>query len=99
MKILVTNTFKRSMKKLHSSQQLKLDEAIRQIQNNPYIGGPKLGDLLGVHVYKFFIFNQLILLAYLYNEQDNELTLLAFAPHENFYRDLKKQIKGREYIF
>lgn len=82
------------MKKLHSNQLLKLDGAIKQIQSNPYIGELKLGDLLGVRVHKFFIFNQLILLAYLCNEQDNELTLLAFAPHENFYRDLKKQIKG-----
>ncbi|MGL9717156.1 MAG: type II toxin-antitoxin system RelE/ParE family toxin [Wolbachia sp.] len=92
MKILLTNTFKRSMKKLHNNQLPKLEEAIKQIQDNPYIGELKLGDLAGVYVYKFSIFNQLTLLAYLYNEQNNELTLLALAPHENFYRDLKKQV-------
>lgn len=81
------------MKKLYSNQLPKLEEAIKQIQNNPYVGEPKLGDLAGVYVYKFFIFDQLNLLAYLYNEQDSEITLLAFASHENFYRDLKKQIK------
>lgn len=81
------------MKKLHSNQLPKLEEAIKKIQNHPYIGEQKVGDLAGVYVYKFFIFHQLILLAYLYNEQNNELTLFALAPHENFYRDLKKQIK------
>lgn len=81
------------MKKLHSNQLPELEKAIKQIQNYPYIGEPKLGDLAGVYVYKFFIFSQLTLLAYLYNEQNNVLTLLAFDSHENFYRDLKKQIK------
>ncbi|WP_353279881.1 type II toxin-antitoxin system RelE/ParE family toxin [Wolbachia endosymbiont (group A) of Ennomos erosarius] len=92
MKILLTNTFKRSMKKLHNNQLPKLEEAIKQIQGNPYIGELKSGDLAGVRVYKFSIFNQLTLLAYIHNEQNNVLTLLAFAPHENFYRDLKKQV-------
>ncbi|WP_341818695.1 type II toxin-antitoxin system RelE/ParE family toxin [Wolbachia endosymbiont (group B) of Ennomos erosarius] len=92
MKVLLTNTFKRSMKKLHNSQLPKLEEAIKQIQDNPCIGELKSGDLAGVRIYKFSIFNQLTLLAYLYNEQNNELTLLALAPHENFYRDLKKRV-------
>ncbi|WP_353274429.1 MULTISPECIES: type II toxin-antitoxin system RelE/ParE family toxin [unclassified Wolbachia] len=61
-------------------------------KDNPCIGELKSGDLAGVRVYKFSIFNQLTLLAYFYNEQNNELTLLALAPHENFYRDLKKRV-------
>ncbi|MFP3016654.1 MAG: type II toxin-antitoxin system RelE/ParE family toxin [Wolbachia sp.] len=92
MKILLTNTFKRSMKKLHNNQLSKLEEAIKQVQGNPHIGELKSGDLANVRVYKFSIFNQLTLLAYFYNEQNNELTFLALAPHENFYRDLKKRI-------
>jgi|GEM_PF-4417478 len=44
------------MKKLH-----KLEEAIKQIQDNPYIGELKSGDLAGARVYKFSIFNQLSL--------------------------------------
>lgn len=31
------------------------------------------------------------LLAYTYNDGTITLTLFAFGPHENFYRDLKKQ--------
>jgi len=80
------------MRKLHNNQLPKLDEATKQIQDNPHIRELKLGDLAGVRVYKFSIFNQLTLLAYFYNEQDNKLTLLALASHENFYRDLKKQV-------
>ncbi|MGL9726316.1 MAG: type II toxin-antitoxin system RelE/ParE family toxin [Wolbachia sp.] len=80
------------MKKLNNNQLPKLKEAIKQIQDNPYIGELKSGDLAGVRVYKFSISNQLTLLAYLYNEQDSELMLLALTPHENFYRDLKKQV-------
>jgi len=36
--------------------------------------------------------NKLALLAYEYDEVKDELTLLAFGSHENFYRDLKKRI-------
>lgn len=91
-KILSTTTFKRAAKKLHRNQTSILDEAIQQLQNNPMLGELKIGDLSGVRVYKFYILHQLILLAYTYNEQNNELILLSFAPHENFYENLKKKI-------
>jgi mRNA-degrading endonuclease RelE of RelBE toxin-antitoxin system len=90
MKVFLTNTFKRAMKKLHNNRLPKLEEAIKQIQDNPHIGELKIGNLAGVRIYKFSIFNQLTLLAYSYNEQEDELMMLAFAPHENFYRDLKR---------
>lgn len=89
MKILVTNTFQRATKKLRGSQAVILKEVISKIVSNPTIGEAKVGDLVGVRVYKFHIMHQLILLAYLYKEQVNEITLLAFSPHENFYKNLK----------
>ncbi len=92
MKILVTNTFKRATKKLRGSQAVILKEAISKIVSNPTIGEAKVGDLVGVRVYKFHIMHQLILLAYLYKEQADEITLLAFSPHENFYKNLKSQL-------
>lgn len=90
MKVLLTNTFKRAIKKLHRNQISELEKAIQQIQNNPTIGDIKVGDLIGIRVYKFHILHQLILLAYTYDEQSNKLFLLSFAPHENFYKNMKK---------
>ncbi len=94
MKVLRTNTFLRAAKKLHRNQLVALKEAIEEIENDPPIGELKKGDLAGIRVYKFRILQQLILLAYLYEEETDELTLVSFAPHENFYSLLKKQIKS-----
>jgi mRNA-degrading endonuclease RelE of RelBE toxin-antitoxin system len=92
MKILLTNTFKRAAKKLHSNQLVFLKEAIDGIQENPAAGQLKTGDLLSIRVYKFHILHQLILLAYTYDEQNKEITLLSFSSHENFYKNLKNQV-------
>jgi len=40
--------------------------------------------------------HQLTLLAYNYDETDENFTLLALGSHENFYRDLKKQEIGSQ---
>ncbi|MES2998808.1 MAG: type II toxin-antitoxin system RelE/ParE family toxin [Pseudomonadota bacterium] len=90
MKILLTHTFKRTTKKLHRNQISELEKAIQEIQNNPAVGDTKVGDLAGVRVYKFHKQHQLILLAYTHNERNNELFLLSFTPHENFYKNMKK---------
>jgi mRNA interferase RelE/StbE len=89
MRILVTPTFERVVKKLHKQQKLALDEAVRTLVGQPDIGESKVGDLAGVQVYKFRMGNLLCLLAYrVLNE--NTLKLLVVGPHENFYRDLKR---------
>ena len=95
MKIFLTNTFKRAAKKLHRNQISTLEDAIDELQNNPLLGDLKIGDLAGVRVYKFHIQQQLILLAYNYNELADELMLLSFASHENFYENLKKQMSKK----
>ena len=87
MEILQTPSFKRSVKKLHKEQRKILEEAIRSIVKQPTIGQAKKGDLAGIRVYKFKMFNQLILLAYQHNV--DKLILVALGSHENFYRDLK----------
>ncbi len=89
MKILQTNRFAKAVKKLHKNQKEELDKAIKAISNDPDIGEEKLGDLAGVKVYKFQMQKQLTLLAYVYNEAQITLTMLAIGSHENFYRDLK----------
>lgn len=89
MRILVTPTFERTVKKLHKQQKAALDEAVRTIVGQPEAGESKVGDLAGVKVYKFRMGNLLCLLAYRVLDE-NTLKLLMIGPHENFYRDLKR---------
>ncbi len=83
--------FKRAYKKFHLQEKIKINAAICKIIQNPKLGQEKKGDLAGVYVYKFKIHNQELLLAYEWNLQ--ERLLLALGAHENFYRDLKKNIR------
>lgn len=53
MRILVTPTLERTVKKLHTLQKVALDEAVRTIASQPEAGETKVGDLAGVQVYKF----------------------------------------------
>lgn len=89
MRILVTPTFERAVKKLHMQQKIALDEAVRTIATQPAAGEAKVGDLVDVWVYKFRMGNLLCLLAYRVLDADT-LKLLMVGPHENFYRDLKR---------
>ena len=89
MRLLVTPTFERTVRKLHPRQKADLDAAIHTIASNPECGEAKIGDLSDVRVYKFRLSNQLCLLAYRILDAES-LKLLAVGPHENFYRDLKQ---------
>jgi hypothetical protein len=89
MRLLVTPSFVRAAKRLYSSQKADLDEAVRTVSSDPEIGEAKVGDLSGVRVYKFRLSSQFCLLAYRILDKDN-LKLLTFGAHENFYRDLKR---------
>ncbi|EXJ16288.1 type II toxin-antitoxin system RelE/ParE family toxin [Imhoffiella purpurea] len=89
MRLLVTPTFARAVKKLHPRQKVELDEAVRIIAQDPGIGEAKVGDLAGVQVYKLRMANQLCLVAYRVMDADT-VKLLMVGPHENFYRDLKR---------
>lgn len=89
MRILVTPTFERAVKKLHKQQKAALDEAVRAIVSQPDVGETKVGDLAGVQVYKFRVGSLLCLLAY-HVLDENTRKLLMLGPQENFYRDLKR---------
>ena len=90
MQIVQFSSFKKTVKKLHANAKQDLDKAIKELMLNPLAGELKKGDLNGVRVYKFRMINQLTLLAYMFDEANESLTLLALGSHENFYRDLKK---------
>lgn len=89
MRIVVSPTFSRVVKKLHREQKAELDSAVRTIAENPLLGEAKLGDLAGVRVFKFRMNRQLCLLAYT-QVDENTVELLALGSHENFHRDLKR---------
>jgi len=89
-KVLQTRTFANNKKKLHKNQIKELDEAVRTIVEAPEVGEQKKGDLQSVYVYKCKITKKLFLIAYQFDE--TTLTLLMVGPHENFYRDLKKNV-------
>ena len=90
MRLLITASFAKATKKLHAPQKVELDAALKLIAKDPIIGEAKVGDLLGVYVYKFKLSQQQYLLAYRIVDQES-IKLLTFGPHENFYRDLKRQ--------
>ncbi len=90
MRLLITASFAKATKKLHAPQKVELDAALKLIAKDPINGEAKVGDLLGVYVYKFKLSQQQCLLAYRIVDQES-IKLLTFGPHENFYRDLKRQ--------
>ena len=90
MRLLITASFAKATKKLHAPQKVELDAALKLIAKDPIIGEAKVGDLMGVYVYKFKLSQQQCLLAYRIVDQES-MKLLTFGPHENFYRDLKRQ--------
>ena len=92
IKVTSTSSFARTVKKLHANDKKIVDEAVREIADNPMIGEEKKGDLAGVFVHKFKINKQLVLLAYRPEPnkvKPEEVVLLSIGSHENFYTDLK----------
>jgi len=90
IKIFQTPSFTKTKKKLKINQIKDLDNAVREILENPEIGEQKKGDLADVWVYKFCMVKQENLLAYLWD--DTSRTLIALGVHENFYRDIKTNL-------
>lgn len=88
--LLQTPTFKKAVKKLKANQKKELDNAIRTLMVDPFVGEQKKGDLSFLRVYKFKINKQLTLLGYSYKDGSFTLELLALGSHENFYRDIKR---------
>ena len=89
IRVVVSPTFSRKLKKLQKKQKEEMDCAIRTIISKPESGEAKKGDLLGVRVYKFKLSKRQVLLSY--EVKDEGIYLLTFGSHENFYRDLKRK--------
>ena len=63
MNVVQTRIFSKAVKKLHKNQKQDLDEAVKAIMNDLSLGEMKVGDLVGIRVYKFKMVKQLTLLA------------------------------------
>jgi len=86
-----TRRFARAYKKLHDNVAADVDAATEVVADNPSVGERKKGDLADLFVYKFRSQNQLYLLGYTVDDGVRLVYLEAVGPHENFYRDLKRQ--------
>jgi len=84
-----TGIFKRRVKKMHRSEKAALDSVIKRIMEDPSIGEMKVGNLLGIQVYKYKHNVQQYLIAYEYINDELLLTFIEHGTHENFYRSLK----------
>ena len=88
MQVVQSGQFKKSYKKLNPNQLPEINDAIKAIIADLTIGEKKHGDLSWLRVHKFKMLGQLTLIGY--HIDDTTLTFIAFGPHENFYRDMKK---------
>ena len=86
-----TRRFARVYKKLNDHVAADVDAAAEVVAKDPSIGERKKGDLADLYVYKFRSQIQLYLLGYTLDEGIRLVYLEAVGPHENFYRDLKRQ--------
>ena len=85
-----SSRFSRKYKKLSKQSLMCLHEMMDQILDNPQLGIEKAGDLSNFFVAKFNVGKLLWLVGYTFNASKKKLTWEAVGPHENFYRDLKK---------
>jgi mRNA interferase RelE/StbE len=98
MRLLVTPTFQRAVKKLHKQQKAALDEAVRAIASQPEVGETKVGDLAGVQIYKFRMDNLLCLIAYRLLEEDTLKLTVCRAFFGRRQQPLKAQHQNRRSV-
>ena len=89
IKYLQTNRFRKQYQRLHPVQQKIVKTQLKHLVVEPTTGIPKKGKLSDTRVIKFKIKQQLVLLAYQFNPDEQIITLLSLGSHENFYRDLE----------
>jgi mRNA-degrading endonuclease RelE of RelBE toxin-antitoxin system len=88
--VVQTRRFARQYKKLHDNFAADVDQAVAAVAAAPESGERKKGDLAALRVVKFRSQGQLYLLGYTLDDVVLLVYLEAVGPHENFYRDLKR---------
>ena len=82
--IIVSNHFLKFKRKSPKKLQLKIDNEVNNIINNPEIGELKKGDLKAIRVHKFKLKAQLYLLSY--EIKGETLFLYLTDTHEDYYK-------------
>lgn len=90
--------FAQYVKKAHKALQLAIEDAVVLVCDSPDRGEIKVGDLVGIRVYKFRFNRQEYLMAYRppLNNLPLEFLIIDFyqvGTHENFYADLKNYLR------
>ena len=88
--VVQSRRFARQYKGLHDNVASHVDAAVAAIAQQPLLGERKKGDLAHLLVHKFHSSKQMYLLGYSIDDGIRLIYLEAIAPHENFYRDLKR---------
>lgn len=104
MKVNFKRPFSQYVKKARKPLRLAIEDAVEEICASPDIGDAKLGDLVGIWVYKFKFQRQEYLIAYRppsieRRRQGVEVELLMIdfyqvGSHENFYDELKRYLRA-----
>lgn len=87
LRVGVTPSFTRAIKRLGANDKRVVDGAIRHIAANPLAGQERKGDLADITLYKFKLNEQDILLTYqLLPDRwtSTDLILLAIGSNQNF---------------
>lgn len=82
--------FARTYKTLHDRLVADVDAAVAAVADDPDRREKKKGDLADLWVYKLRSQGQLFLLGYTQAREVRLIYLEAVGPHQNFYRDLKR---------
>ena len=106
MKPNYKSPFSKFVKKAHKPLQLAIEDAVEEVCENPEVGEAKVGDLVGVWVYKFQFNPQEYFVAYRPPSLEVrrqgvgvELLIIDFYQvglHENFYDELNRYLKSEE---
>jgi len=103
MQVNYKRPFQQYVKKAHRPLQLAILDAVEIICEDSMVGEAKIGDLVGIRVYKFKFNRQEYLLAYRpqilvrTNKPDQRefsgIDFYQVGTHENFYDTLKRYLQ------
>ncbi len=93
MKVIQSRSFGKAVKKFNKEEKKTLDGQLQKILGDRNIGQQKKGDLRDIYVHKFKVKNVQYLLSY--RHSSSVLELIMIGQHENYYKELKKYLKGR----
>jgi len=93
MKLLYSSNFSKNLKKLNKNLFDELQLNLKKIINETNIGSLKKGDLSNLRVLKFKFNNLQYLICYEVIDDEN-IKVIYFGVHENFYQNLKNYLKN-----